>query len=115
MAIPVIYQLITMVILMIIGVVLHKKNFLSLTNAKGLSIVLTRVAVPCNMVVLLQREYSPEIFKGFLVTCGATYLMCCIGALLFFIVGKRENAAEGAGAISAAAAFTATLFLWGSR
>ena len=27
MAIPVIYQLITMVILMIIGVVLHKKNF----------------------------------------------------------------------------------------
>ena len=71
-----------------IGVVLHKKNFLSLTNAKGLSIVLTRVAVPCNMVVLLQREYSPEIFKGFLVTCGATYLMCCIGALLFFIVGK---------------------------
>ena len=88
MAIPVIYQLITMVILMIVGVVLHKKNFLSLTNAKGLSIVLTRVAVPCNMVVLLQREYSPEIFKGFLVTCGATYLMCCIGALLFFIIGK---------------------------
>ena len=107
MAIPVIYQLITMVILMIIGVVLHKKNFLSLTNAKGLSIVLTRVAVPCNMVVLLQREYSPEIFKGFLVTCGATYLMCCIGALLFFIVGKAMK--------MQAAAFTATLFLWGSR
>ena len=41
MAIPVIYQLITMVILMVIGVVLHKKNFLSLANAKGLSIVLT--------------------------------------------------------------------------
>ena len=80
MAIPVIYQLITMVILMIIGVVLQKKNFLSLANAKGLSIVLTRVAVPCNMVVLLQREYSPEIFKGFLVTCIATYMMCCIGA-----------------------------------
>ena len=88
MAIPVFYQLITMVILMIVGVVLHKKNFLSLTNSKGLSIVLTRVAVPCNMIVLLQREYSPEIFKGFLVTCGATYLMCCIGALLFFIIGK---------------------------
>lgn len=88
MAIPVIYQLITMVILMVVGVILHKKNFLSLDNAKGLSIVLTRVAVPCNMVVLLQREYSPEIFKGFLVTCVATYAMCCIGALLFFIVGK---------------------------
>ena len=88
MAIPVIYQLITMVILMIVGVILHKKNLLSVANAKGLSIVLTRVAVPCNMVVLLQRDYSPEIFKGFLVTCLATYGMCSIGALMFFIVGK---------------------------
>ena len=88
MAIPVIYQLITMVILMIVGVLLHKKNLLSVANAKGLSIVLTRVAVPCNMVVLLQRDYSPEIFKGFLVTCLATYGMCSIGALMFFIVGK---------------------------
>lgn len=88
MAIPVIYQLITMVILMIVGVILHKKNLLSTANAKGLSIVLTRVAVPCNMVVLLQRDYSPEIFKGFLVTCLATYGMCSVGALMFFIVGK---------------------------
>ena len=88
MAIPVIYQLITMVILMIVGVILHKKNMLSIANAKGLSIVLTRVAVPCNMVVLLQRDYSPEIFKGFLITCLATYGMCCVGALMFFIVGK---------------------------
>lgn len=95
MAIPVIYQLITMVILMVIGVVLHKKNFLSLANAKGLSIVLTRVAVPCNMVVLLQRDYSPEIFKGFLVTCAATYGMCCIGALMFFIVGKTMKMKGG--------------------
>lgn len=88
MALPVIYQLITMVILMIIGVILQKKKILSLDNSKGLSIVLTRVAVPCNMVVLLQREYSREIFNGFLVTCGATYLICCIGAGMFFLVGK---------------------------
>lgn len=88
MALPVIYQLITMVILMIIGVVLQKKKILSLDNSKGLSIVLTRVAVPCNMVVLLQREYSREIFNGFLVACGATYLICCIGAAMFFAVGK---------------------------
>ena len=88
MAIPVIYQLITMVILMVVGILLYKKNYLSMANAKGLSIVLTRVAVPCNMVVLLQREYSPEIFKGFLISCIATYLMCCIGAAMFFVVGK---------------------------
>ncbi|HBF64687.1 MAG TPA: hypothetical protein DDW34_01725, partial [Clostridium sp.] len=83
MAIPVILQLLTMVILMVVGVVLHKKQYLSTANAKGLSIVLTRVAVPCNMVILMQREYSAEIFAGFLKTCGVTFLMCCIGAVMF--------------------------------
>ena len=88
MAIPVISQLLTMVILMLIGVVLQKKSYLSLANAKGLSVVLTRVAVPCNMVVLLQREYSAEIFRGFLTTCVAAYVMFCLGALMFFCIGK---------------------------
>lgn len=46
MAIPVIYQLLTMVLLMVVGVILNKKKFLTEHNAKGLSIVLTRVAVP---------------------------------------------------------------------
>ena len=45
MAIPVIYQLITMVILMIVGVILHKKNMLSIANAKGLSIILPLVSI----------------------------------------------------------------------
>ena len=99
MAIPVFYQLITMVILMIVGVVLHKKNFLSLTNAKGLSIVLTRVAVPCHMVVLLQREYSPEIqgLSGDL-RCDVSDVLHWCAAVLYYRQGD-ENAAEGAGAI----------------
>lgn len=88
MARTVTFQLMTMVILMIIGIVLYKKKFLSTDNAKGLSIVLTRVAVPCNMVVLLQREYSQEIFVAFIKTCGMTYALCCIGAVMFFAVGK---------------------------
>lgn len=112
MALPVIYQLMTMVILMVIGVILQKKKILSLDNSKGLSIVLTRVAVPCNMVVLLQREYSREIFNGFLVTCGATYLICCIGAAMFFIVGKMLKMKPQELGLFPAAAFTATLYLW---
>lgn len=90
-ALTVIYQLITIVILIIIGVILFKKKYLSEANAKGLSIVLTRVAVPCNMVVLLQTEYSSEIFVGFLKTCGVTYLLCCVGAVMFFAVGKMMH------------------------
>lgn len=91
MAIPVILQLLTMVILMVVGIVLHKKQYLSTANAKGLSIVLTRVAVPCNMVILMQREYSAEIFAGFLETCVVTFFICCIGALMFFAVGKIKK------------------------
>ena len=66
MALPVISQLITMVLLMAVGVILHRKQMLTESNAKGLSIVLTRVAVPANMIVLMGRPYSDEIFMGFL-------------------------------------------------
>ena len=88
MALPVIYQLLTMVLLMVVGVILNKRNLLSVSNAKGLSILLTRVAVPANMVILMQRPYSHEILVGFLKTCGGTFLLCSLGALLFYIVGK---------------------------
>lgn len=88
MALPVIYQLLTMILLMVVGVILNKKNMLSESNAKGLSIVLTRVAVPANMVILMQRPYSHEILMGFLKTCGGTFLLCSLCALLFFVVGK---------------------------
>ena len=91
MAIPVILQLLTMVILMVIGVILHKKEYLSTANAKGLSIVLTRVAVPCNMIILMQREYSAEIFAGFLKTAAITFFMCCLGALMFYVIGKMKK------------------------
>lgn len=88
MALPVIYQLLTMVLLMVVGVILNKRNMISESNAKGLSIVLTRVAVPANMIILMQRPYSHEILIGFLKTCGGTFLLCALGAALFFIVGK---------------------------
>ncbi len=84
----VVYQLLTMVLLMIVGFILSKKNYLSESNAKGLSVVLTRVAVPANMIVLMQREYSHEILIGFLKACGGTFMMCIVGTILFLIVGK---------------------------
>lgn len=88
MALAVVNQLITMVIIMVVGFILAKKGYLSESNAKGLSVVLTRVAVPANMVVLMQREYSHEILMGFLKAGGGTLLMCVIGTVLFFVVGK---------------------------
>lgn len=77
-----------MILLMMVGVILNKKKMLSESNAKGLSIVLTRVAVPANMIVLMQRPYSHEIWIGFLKTCSTTFLMCSLGALLFLVIGK---------------------------
>ncbi|KXL53923.1 membrane transport protein [Anaerotignum neopropionicum] len=112
MAIPVIMQLLTMVILMVVGILLHKKKFLSTPNAKGLSIVLTRVAVPCNMIVLMQREYSAEIFGGFLKTCGTTFLMCCLGALMFFAVGKiKKMSLQEVGLFSGGGVYSNVIFM----
>ncbi len=81
-------QLATMVLMMIVGVILKKKNYMTEANAHGLSVVLTKVGVPCNMIILLQREYSYEVFHGFLLAAAATFLMCSLGALLFFVIGK---------------------------
>ena len=88
MALAVTYQLITMVLIMVVGFILTKMDYLRELNTKGLSIVLTRVAVPANMIVLMQREYSHEILVGFLKAGGATLLMCLIGTGLFFAAGK---------------------------
>ncbi|MFV0315064.1 MAG: AEC family transporter [Anaerotignum sp.] len=112
MAKIVILQLLTMIILMIVGIILQKKKYLSVANAKGLSIVLTRVAVPCNMIILMQREYSTEIFVQFLETCGATFLVCSMGALLFFVVGKmsKMNLKE-AGLFSGAGVYSNVIFM----
>ena len=86
MALAVVGQLTTMVLLMVVGFLLSKTGYLK--DTKGLSIVLTKVAVPANMVVLLQREYSHEILIGFLKTGGGTLLMCLLGTVIFFVVGK---------------------------
>ncbi len=84
----VIEQLTTMVLLMIVGFILNKRKYLSEKEIKGLSIVLTKVAVPANMIVLLQREYSYEIWTGFLKTAFGTLFLCILGTLIFLAVGK---------------------------
>lgn len=86
--ISVVYQLLTMVLLMVVGFILSKKNYLSESNAKGLSVVLTRVAVPANMIILMQREYSHEMLMGFLRACGGTFVMCIVGTIIFLVLGK---------------------------
>lgn len=88
MVLPVIFQLITMVILMLIGVVLYKKEYITKENAKGLSIILTRVAVPCNMIILLQREYTSQLFQEFILVCGCTFFVLIIISVLMFVVAK---------------------------
>lgn len=88
MALPVFMQLVTMFILLFMGYALVKKGFISPVQSKGLSIVLTKIAVPCNIIVLMQREYSFEILTAFMKTAGVTFLLCGASAIVFYIVGK---------------------------
>ncbi|NLK37872.1 MAG: hypothetical protein GX299_07295 [Epulopiscium sp.] len=83
-----IYQLVTMVLLMVVGFLLTKKNFLSESNTKGLSVVLTRVAVPANMIILMQRPYSYGVLMDFLKIGGGTILICFVGTFMFMVLGK---------------------------
>ncbi|CDD60951.1 putative transporter [Clostridium sp. CAG:505] len=81
-------QLFTMIILMLVGVILNKKKYLSENDAKELSVILVKVAVPANMIILLQRPYSHEIFVEFLKVCAGTLGVCFIATILFYVVGK---------------------------
>lgn len=47
-------QLLTMIILMLVGIILNKKKYLAATDTKELSVILVKVAVPANMIILLQ-------------------------------------------------------------
>ena len=78
MAVLVMNQLFTMIILMLVGVILNKKKYLSENDAKELSVILVKVAVPANMIILLQRPYSHEIFVEFLKVCAGTLGVCFI-------------------------------------
>lgn len=88
MAILVMNQLFTMILLMLVGAILNKKKYLAANDAKELSVILVKVAVPANMIILLQRPYSHEIFVGFLKVCAGTLGVCFIITILFFIIGK---------------------------
>ena len=85
---PVVNQLITMVIVMALGILLRKAGMIANGGIKGLSVVLSKVAVPCMIVNLLQRECTPELLHEFIFVCVATYILSVIFALIFLIVGK---------------------------
>ena len=88
MAVLVMNQLFTMIILMLVGVILNKKKYLSENDAKELSVILVKVAVLANMIILLQRPYSHEIFVEFLKVCAGTLGVSFIATILFYVVGK---------------------------
>ena len=64
------------------------KKYLSENDAKELSVILVKVAVLANMIILLQRPYSHEIFVEFLKVCAGTLGVCFIATILFYVVGK---------------------------
>lgn len=88
MAILVMNQLFTMLILMSVGVILNKRKYLSANEATELSVILVKVAVPANMIILLQQPYSHDVFVAFLKVCGGTLGVCIAATVLFFLAGK---------------------------
>ncbi len=113
MALPVFMQLVTMFILLFMGVILFRKGYINEVQSKGLSIFLTKVAVPCNIIVLMQREYSYDISVAFIKTAGVTFLMCGIASALFFLVAKYilKLDLSATGLFSGAGAYSNVIFM----
>lgn len=112
MALPVFMQLVTMFILLFMGVILFRKGYISEVQAKGLSIFLTKIAVPCNIIVLMQREYSYDISVAFIKTAGVTFLMCIVASVLFFMVGKCIKLdLRATGLFAAAGSYSNVIFM----
>lgn len=55
-------QLIILFALMVIGYVIRKVNIINDESTKGLSEILTKVALPSTIVVSMQKPYSTELF-----------------------------------------------------
>ncbi len=81
-------KLVTMLLLMCVGVVLKQKGYLSDEGTQGISVVLNKVGVPANMIILLQREYSAEIMRGFWLAAGGALAMCVAATALFYVLGR---------------------------
>ena len=81
-------QLIMMVILMFVGFFLYKKHYLDNSGQKGLVTILTKVANPCLMITLMQREFDHKTLIMFLQACGATFVLSLIITGMFFIISK---------------------------
>lgn len=112
MASAVISQLTTMVCIMIMGIALYRKKLMTDANAKGLSVVLTRVAVPCNMVILMQREYDQSMFYDFLRLSLATIVILTIAVVIFFAVAKmRKMELSECGLFAAGGAYSNVIFM----
>lgn len=88
MVLSVVFQLITMVILMSFGYILRKRQYLSEAGVKGLSAVLTKVAVPALLITLMQREFSYSLLYEFGTACLATIIVSAIITIIFFAGGK---------------------------
>ena len=81
-------QLITMLIIMCVGVIIKKRNLLTNDGIKGLSVVLSKVAVPFMIINLLQRSYTNELLNEFIFVSISTYLLCVLFTLIFLVISK---------------------------
>ena len=84
----VVSQLITILLLMIAGYALKKRNILDDGGARGLAAVLLRVTTPAMMIMAFQREYTKELDRQFLTITGAAAAVFLALALAGYLVTK---------------------------
>ncbi|WP_313755741.1 AEC family transporter [Tissierella sp.] len=96
-------QVVVLAILMAIGYIATKKNIINDTISKGMTQILTAIALPSLIISSFNMSYSDDTLKGVLLifaySVGIHFLTILIAKLFFIKYPKDKNAVLRFGAI----------------
>lgn len=84
----VVSQLVIMLIIIFMGFLIKKKNFISDDGEEGIQTILLKVTFPCMLLMALQRGYTEKLNKIFLTNfiSGIIVVLACY--VIFFLIMK---------------------------
>ena len=91
-------QICIMFLLILVGIFLVKKGYLSEQGGKDLGAILLRVVIPCVIVKSYITEYTPEKAAGLAISVGLVLLALGISMAVSFLVFGTRRGIENFGA-----------------
>lgn len=101
---PVIDQIIMLFLIGLCGLLLRKLNIFTDPVIKGVNKAALMVTWPAMMLMVTQKDYSPELLKGFSQVLIAAIVIMSVGSIVVYLLyknGKKERFRPVAAMLSA--------------